>query len=132
MAISSFNEIKKYYINKLFLHKDVIIKSNNALGVSIIAPAFNEGLTIISNVKSLLSQEYPKFEVAIVNDGSTDDTLEKLISEFELVKVDFFYIEKIKTEPVRGHYRSTMQESILQNIPYLFVQMLIVFCVVTQ
>lgn len=85
----------------------MIIKSNNALGVSIVAPAFNEGLTIISNVKSLLSQEYPKFEVVIVNDGSTDDTLEKLISEFELIKVDFFYIEKIKTEPVKGHYRST-------------------------
>ena len=107
LAVSSFNEIKKYYINKYFLHKDIIIKSNNAIGVSIVAPAFNEGLTIISNVKSLLSQEYPKFEVVIVNDGSTDDTLEKLISEFELVKVDFFYIEKIKTEPVRGHYRST-------------------------
>lgn len=107
MAISSFNEIKKYYINKLFFHKDVIIKSNNALGVSIVAPAFNEGLTIISNVKSLLSQEYPKFEVVIVNDGSTDDTLEKLISEFDLIKVDYFYIEKIKTELVRGHYRST-------------------------
>ena len=107
LAVSSFNEIKKYYINKYFLHKDIIIKSNNAIGVSIVAPAFNEGLTIISNVKSLLSQEYPKFEVVIVNDGSTDDTLEKLISEFELVKVDFFYIEKIKTETVRGHYRST-------------------------
>jgi len=107
LAVSSFFEIKKYYFNKFFLHKDVIIKSNNALGVSIVAPAYNEGLTIISNVKSLLSQEYPKFEVIIINDGSTDDTLEKLIKEFELVKVDFFYIEKIKTEPVRGHYRST-------------------------
>ncbi|NHM02455.1 glycosyltransferase family 2 protein [Flavobacterium sp. KDG-16] len=107
LAVSSFLEIKKYYINKYFLHKDVIIKSNNALGVSIIAPAFNEGFTIISNVKSLLSQEYPRFEVIIVNDGSTDDTLEKLISEFSLVKVDFFYIEKIITQPVKGHYRST-------------------------
>jgi cellulose synthase/poly-beta-1,6-N-acetylglucosamine synthase-like glycosyltransferase len=107
LAVSSFYEIKKYYINKYFLHKDVIIKSNNALGVSIIAPAFNEGLTIISNVKSLLSQEYPRFEVVIVNDGSTDDTLEQLIKEFSLVKVDFFYIEKIKTKSVRGHYRST-------------------------
>lgn len=107
LAVSSFNEIKKYYINKYFLHKDVIIKSNNALGVSIIAPAFNEGLTIISNVKSLLSQEYPRFEVVIVNDGSTDDTLEQLIKEFNLVKVAYFYIEKIKTQPVRGHYRST-------------------------
>ena len=93
LAVSSFIEIKKYYINKNFLHKDIIIKSNNTRGVSIIAPAYNEGLTIISNVKSLLSQEYPKFEVIIVNDGSTDDTLEQLIKEFSLVKVAYFYIE---------------------------------------
>jgi cellulose synthase/poly-beta-1,6-N-acetylglucosamine synthase-like glycosyltransferase len=89
------------------LHKDVIIKSNNAIGVSIIAPAYNEGLTIVSNAKSLLSQEYPKYEVIIINDGSTDDTLEKLINEFSLVKVDFFYQEKVKSAHVRGHYRST-------------------------
>jgi glycosyltransferase involved in cell wall biosynthesis len=41
-----------------------------------------------------LSQEYPKFEVVIVNDGSTDTTLEILIEEFSLVKVDFFIKKK--------------------------------------
>jgi glycosyltransferase involved in cell wall biosynthesis len=46
-------------------------------------------VTIVYNVKSLLSQEYPKFEVVIVNDGSTDTTLEILIEEFSLVKVIF-------------------------------------------
>jgi len=107
LGILSFIEIKKYYSSSNFLHKDVIIKSNNAIGVSIIAPAYNEGLSIVSNVKSLLSQEYPKYEVIIINDGSTDDTLEKLITEFSLVKVDFFYQEKVPSQPVRGHYRST-------------------------
>ena len=107
LSILSFIEIKKYYSATNFLHKDVIVKSNNAIGVSIIAPAFNEGITIVSNAKSLLSQEYPKYEVIIINDGSTDDTLEKLIQEFSLVKVDFFYQEKVKTGNVRGHYRST-------------------------
>ncbi|MEQ3662558.1 MAG: glycosyltransferase family 2 protein, partial [Flavobacterium sp.] len=89
------------------LHKKVVIKSNYALGVSIIAPAFNEGLTIVSNTKSLLSQEYPKFEVIIINDGSTDNTLEQLVTEFELIEVPFYYKEQIPTQKVRGHYKST-------------------------
>lgn len=107
LAILSYKAIKNYYNSKYYLHKDILIKSNHSLGVSVIAPAFNEGNTIVYNVKSLLSQDYPKFEVIIINDGSKDDTLEKLIAEFSLVKVDFFYQEKIKTQTILGHYKST-------------------------
>ena len=107
LGILSYLEIKKYYANSAFLNTEVLIKSNNTIGVSIIAPAFNEGISIVENVKSLLSLEYPLFEVVIINDGSTDDTLEKLINSFDLVKVDFFYQEKVKSLTVRGHYKST-------------------------
>lgn len=107
LAILSWIAIKKYFSSKYFLPKKILTKSNHMIGVSVIAPAFNEEATIVYNVKSLLSQEYPKFEVVIVNDGSTDATLELLIKEFDLVKVDFFYQEKIVTQPVRGHYKST-------------------------
>lgn len=107
LAILSWTAIKKYYKSKYFLLKEILVKSNHTVGVSIVAPAFNEATTIVYNVKSLLFQEYPKFEVVIVNDGSTDATLEILISEFNLVKVDFFYQDKIPTQPVRGHYKST-------------------------
>lgn len=107
LAILSYLAIKNYYNSKYYLHKDVLIKSNHTLGVSVIAPAYNEAATIVYNVKSLLSQDYPKFEVIIINDGSTDDTLQKLIDEFSLVKVDFFYQEKIITQPVKCHYKSS-------------------------
>lgn len=107
LAILSWAAIKRYYRSKYYLLKEILVKSNHTVGVSIIAPAFNEEKTIVYNVKSLLFQEYPKFEVIIVNDGSTDSTLTKLIEEFSLVKVDFFYEGKIPTEHVRGHYKST-------------------------
>lgn len=107
LAVFSNLAIKKYYNSKHFLHRDVLIKSNHTVGISVIAPAFNEAATIVYNVKSLLAQQYPKYEVIIVNDGSTDDSLEKMIKEFSLVKVDFFYQEKIPTQPVKGHYKST-------------------------
>src|SRR5688572_29523309 len=107
LAGLSYHAIKKSLNTKHFIPDNVIIKSNHIPGVSIVAPAFNEGATVVNNVKSLLSLTYPKFEVVLVNDGSADDTLQKLIKEFELVKVDFYYQEKIKTHTVRGHYKST-------------------------
>ncbi|WP_264564988.1 glycosyltransferase family 2 protein [Flavobacterium sp. N3904] len=106
LAMLSYYAIKKHLNTKYFIPNNVILKSNYLPGVSVVAPAFNEGATVVYNVKSLLSLTYPKFEVVLVNDGSTDDTLQKLIDEFELVKVDFYYQEKIKTKTVRGHYKS--------------------------
>lgn len=108
LAVLSYYAIKRYLNTKNYIPNNVIIKSNYIPGVSVIAPAFNEGATVVYNVKSLLSLTYPKYEIVLVNDGSSDDTLEKLIKEFELIKVDFYYQEKIKTNGyVRGHYKST-------------------------
>ena len=108
-AFLSYYAIRKYVTKRFYINEEVLLKSNEALGVSVVAPAFNEAATIVYNVKSLLSLSYPKFEVVIVNDGSTDDTLEKLIKAFQLVKVDFYYQERIPTHTVRGHYKSKNQ-----------------------
>lgn len=107
LSVLSYLAILKHIRFQKYLSEDVLIRSNYLLGVSVVAPAFNEGVNIVYNVKSLLSLNYPKYEIIIINDGSTDDTLEKLISEFELVKIDFYYQEKIVTMPVKGHYKST-------------------------
>jgi len=76
-------------------------------GISVIAPAYNEGVTIISNVRSLLTLNYPKYEVILVNDGSTDNSLEQLIAEFDLVEVDFAYKKRISCRPIKKFYKST-------------------------
>ena len=73
----SFNSQRR---EKTFLSiawiKKMLSDSPYTPGVSIIAPAYNEESNIIDNVVSMLSVDYPKFEVVIVNDGSTDSTLE--------------------------------------------------------
>jgi cellulose synthase/poly-beta-1,6-N-acetylglucosamine synthase-like glycosyltransferase len=54
----------------------------------------NESLNIIENVRSLLSCHYANYDVIIVNDGSKDDSLEKLIEAYNLVKVDSSLMNK--------------------------------------
>ena len=107
LAILSFINIRLFLRKESYTDYKVIVGSPLAPGISVIAPAFNEGLTIISNVRSLLTFDYPNYEVIIINDGSTDDTLEKVVKEFSLVKVDFAYDVKLSAKPVRGVYKST-------------------------
>ena len=44
--------------------------------VSVVVPAFNEGKVIKRTIDSLISSDYPNFEIIMVDDGSTDDTFE--------------------------------------------------------
>jgi poly-beta-1,6-N-acetyl-D-glucosamine synthase len=58
--------------------------------VSIILPAYNEGPVIDQAVRSLLRLDYPRYEVIIVDDGSSDDTAAKASrfeGEFDSVRV---------------------------------------------
>lgn len=107
LALLSFRGVRRFRKESTYVDYDKAFFSSIAPGISVIAPAFNEGLTIIQNVRSLLTLNYPEFEVIIVNDGSTDDTLEQLIAEFQMVEVPFAYNEKIKTQPVRRIFKST-------------------------
>lgn len=88
----------------------VLRESPYTPGVSIVAPAYNEAPTIITNVSSLLRQDYPHFEVVIVNDGSKDGTLQKLIDHFELQAVPYVYVERIAAKPFKALYRSRREE----------------------
>ncbi len=79
---------------------------DEAPGISIVAPAFNEEVIILDSVNSLLNLSYPNFEVIIVNDGSKDKTLEILIEEFELEPVSYYYNYKVYCKTVKTIYRS--------------------------
>lgn len=52
--------------------------SNNFPRVSILVPARNEEGNIAKCVQSLLMQDYPNYEVVVLNDGSEDGTAEVL------------------------------------------------------
>ena len=75
LSFISLKRRKDYYVESYM--RKTIKESPYTPGISVIAPAFNEEKTIIDNVNSMLALEYPLFEVVIVNDGSTDSTLEE-------------------------------------------------------
>ncbi|WP_230680306.1 glycosyltransferase family 2 protein [Pontibacter rufus] len=104
-AISAW-AMKRYKQKNSFVNYRAILSSPFAPSVSLIAPAYNESMTIVDNVRSLLTLHYNNCEVIIVNDGSKDNTMELLIKAYELEKLDFAVNELIATKPIRGVYKA--------------------------
>ncbi len=80
--------------------------------ISVIVPAFNEEAGIIESIRSLLALRYPVFEVVVVNDGSTDATLARLIEAFDLKPARTVFRRSLTTKPLRGIYRSAVHPSL--------------------
>lgn len=106
IGIYSIGESTNYLHKNKFTDYRLLASSEQAPSVSIIAPAYNEGRTIVENVRSLLSIYYGNLELIIVNDGSKDDSLQKLIDVYQLEKIDFFVRNRLHTKKVRGIYKS--------------------------
>ncbi len=106
IAYYSIGEARQYLLRSGFTDYNLLATSEHAPSLSIIAPAYNEGATIIENVRSLLSIHYNNYEVIIVNDGSKDDSLQKLITVYDLVEEPYFIKSHIATKPVKAIYKS--------------------------
>jgi len=106
LGVFSFLAIIRYKTYNSKYDDETLLKSPLTPGISVVAPAYNEEKTIIINVKSLLTLNYPLYEVIIINDGSKDKTLELLIDEFEMEETPFAYVEKIKTKPFKRIFKS--------------------------
>lgn len=58
--------------------------------VSVIMPAYNAGAFIAAAIQSLISQTWQNWELLVVNDGSTDDTEEVVVS-FKDVRIRYYH-----------------------------------------
>ena len=82
-------------------------------GVAMVVPAYNEEASIVESVRSMLALNYPDQEIVVVNDGSTDATLERLTEAFGLRPIDATIPYEMPSEPVRDVYRSATHENLL-------------------
>jgi cellulose synthase/poly-beta-1,6-N-acetylglucosamine synthase-like glycosyltransferase len=74
--------------------------------VSVIVPAYNEQANVIETVHSLLQLRYPRFEVVVVNDGSDDATLERLVEHYALRPVARGFESRVHCKPIRALFES--------------------------
>ena len=82
------------------------IHPSMALPVSVLISAYNEESCIVESVKSLCRLNYPDYEIVVINDGSTDSTLERLIESFGLQRINSVYRPILQTAAVRRFYVS--------------------------
>ena len=81
--------------------------------VSVLAPAFNEEANVVDNVRSLLMLDYPLFEVILVNDGSRDRTLGRLVDAFDLRRSARSFERVLTCKTIRGVYESSTYSNLV-------------------
>lgn len=90
------------------------LQSQLYVPISILVPAYNEELTIVSSIQSFLSLHHPAFEVIVVSDGSKDSTVEKLENAYQLFNTPvFLYHEQIPTQRVNRILRSHQHQNLI-------------------
>ncbi|WP_245693378.1 glycosyltransferase family 2 protein [Salinimicrobium catena] len=109
LSMVSIFSMRNYLRKNGFVNYQVILNSDLAPHLSLIAPAYNEELTIEENVQSILSLNYNNYEVVVVNDGSKDRTLDILIKTYDLVPTDLDFKGELPTKSVRRVYKSKSQ-----------------------
>ena len=86
--------------------RDTIAGAKICPRISILSPAHNEEASIVESVQALLHHHYPSLEVVVIDDGSTDATLQKLIEAFRLNPVVPLLPPFLETRPLLGLYTS--------------------------
>lgn len=74
--------------------------------VSILVPAHNEGVTIQATIRSLLALDYKLYEIIVVDDGSSDNTVQILRDAFRLQQIDRPIQRRVACRPAQAVYES--------------------------
>ena len=89
------------------------ISEDNLIPVSFIVPTYNSEHDIVGCIERILGVDYVNSEIIIVNDGSTDSTLEVISEYFELEEIEYSIKTSIPTKKIRSVYYSKKYPNIL-------------------
>ena len=106
LNLISFRNISKYAKKIKYVELKEIFRLHNFKPVTVIVPAYNEENGIVESVRSFLQLEYPDYQLIVVNDGSTDGTLEQLFKHFQIRQASFSPYYEIASQPIKAVYLS--------------------------
>jgi len=75
VAVAVLRLVTQFILALSYTFRGKVKSKNYFPQISIVVPAYNEGKTIKSCLKSLTELDYPNYEIIVVDDGSTDNTL---------------------------------------------------------
>jgi cellulose synthase/poly-beta-1,6-N-acetylglucosamine synthase-like glycosyltransferase len=75
-------------------------------GISIVVPAHNEQAVVLESIQSILAQRYPRFELVLVDDGSSDDTATTVIAAHDLRRIEPTPRGRLTSQTVIEQWRS--------------------------
>jgi len=111
-SLFAFGALRRYSLRLRSLDLTDLITSQGAPPISLIAPAYNEAVTCVESVRSLLAIEYPDYEVLVVNDGSSDETVERLTEAFDMQPASRIRTAELPTAEVTRVLRSRVHPSL--------------------
>lgn len=112
LGIVSWRAVDDYVARRPLRNYGAVGRSPMTLPVTVLVPAYNEAPVIVTAMKALLASQFVNLEVVIVNDGSTDDTFQRLIEGFELVEADIVPRANLPSKEIRGVYASPVEDRI--------------------
>lgn len=113
LTVVALRGLRSYIQRLRSLDIDSLVSSSGGLPISLVVPAYNESVTIVESVRSLLTLRYADYEIVVVNDGSSDGTLERLIAAFELERIERVATSDVPTATVHRVYRSKRHPNLL-------------------
>ena len=113
VTLGSAIEARRYFRRFSAVASARTVRSAHTPPVTICSSAYNEAETIVDAVRAMLALRYPDHRVALVNDGSTDATLQRLIEAFAMHRVDQPLRTDLPTARVRAVYRSRLHRNLI-------------------
>ena len=101
----SVGAYRLYHLDKMRRIKNEL-KHEYYFPVSVLVPAYNEEVTILDSVKSLLDLDYRLYEIIVVDDGSTDNTSQVLIDHFHMMQVNRPVRQSVPCQPLEAVYET--------------------------